>query len=307
MWLDRTVRSQRLLIRTYEQHLLATCGLTAATCASYAWHVARFLASRYGRRRPDLKTLRSQDTVKYVLKLSPGWKASTRKHAVTALRSLLRWAQMLGLCAHELVDSVPTVCCRRSSGIPANITTAQLAALLRSFDRSKASGLRGYAVALCMSRVGLRVGEVAQLTLEDFDWREGTVHIGTPKGRRANVLPLPAEVGEAIVAYIRKGRPPSNARHVFVGHRSPYRPIGKHALRADIRRGFDRAGLDVPSKGTHVLRHTAATQLIRTGSTLKEIADILGHRSIDTTCIYAKVDVPTLREVAAPWPKEVTR
>jgi integrase/recombinase XerD len=307
MWLDRMVASQRLIVCAYDQHLLTTCGLTVATRALLTWHVAQFIAARYGRRKPDIKSLRPQDIVKYVVGLSPRWKPSTRKSAVVALRSLCRWLQLRGLCTAGLVASVPTVSSRRHSGIPAHISAVQLAALLGSFDRNTPKGLRGYAATLCMARLGLRVGEVAQLTLADFDWREGTFRIGVPKGQRTNVLPLPVEVGEAIVAYIRNGRPPSCVRHVFVGHNSPHAAISKHTLRADVRRAFDAAGLDVPSRGTHVLRHTAATNLIRTGATIKEIADILGHRSIDTTGIYAKVDIPTLQEVAASWPKEATK
>jgi site-specific recombinase XerD len=159
-----------------------------------------------------------------------------------------------------------------------------------------------------MARIGLRVGEVAQITLDDIDWQAGTLSLPMPKGRRQRILPLPQEVGNAIVAYLRKGRPLTNERHIFVSHRPPAgTALNKDVLRQYIRCAFIRAGLDTPSKGTRILRHTAATQLIRTGATMKEIADVLGHSSIDTTCIYAKVDIPSLKEVAMPWPKEARR
>lgn len=308
MCLERNVGSQRMLVGAYERHLMTTCGVTAETGALFTWHVSKFLSARYGRRRPDLKALRPQDTVKYVMELSPRWMPNTRKSAVTALRSFLRWLQMNGICTPGLVDSVPTVSSMRSSGIPVHISAAQLAALLRSFDRGTPIGLRGYAATLCMARLGLRVGEVAQITLDDVNWQEGILRLPMPKGRRERILPLPREVGEALVDYLRKGRPLTSERHIFVSHRPQAgTSLGKSALRFNIRKAFELAGLDTPSKGTRVLRHTAATQLIRTGATLKEIADVLGHSSIDTTGIYAKVDVPTLREVATPWPKEATR
>ena len=296
----------RDLLRDFEQHLQTTCGLTAGSAALRTWHASRFLAVRYGDRKPDLRALRPLDAVEYITGLTPLWNPNTRKSAVGTLRSFFRWLKIGGLCTSELAESVPTVSSRRYSEIPVHISPTQLDALLRAFDLNKPIGLRGYAAALCMARLGLRVGEVARLTLDDIDWRCGTLRLPTTKGRRERILPLPHTVGKALVDYLRKGRPRTNERHIFVNH-SSYggKPPCTHSLRADIRSAFDRADPDAPAKGTRVLRHTAATNLIRSGATLKKIADVLGHSSIDTTRIYAKVDIPTLRELASNWPMEV--
>jgi len=308
MSFEQAVRIQSGFLGPYEEHLRRNCGLTAGSVGLFVWHVARFLATRYGDRRPNPEALKPQDAAVYVLGLSPRWKPNTRKGAVTALRSYLRWLQMCGRCAPELVDSVPTVSSSRFSGIPAAISPHQLGTLLETFDRNKPTGLRDYAAALCMARLGLRVGEVAQLTLDDIDWREGVISLPMRKARRRNALPLPREVGDAMVAYIRRGRPRTPERHIFVSHRrQKVTPVGKAALRHAVRMAFIKGHLNTPSKGTHILRHTAATQWLRSGASLKEIADTLGHQSLDTTAIYAKVDVAALQTVAMPWPQEASR
>ena len=299
--------SHRELLRNYESHLLLNSGLTAGSANLRTWHAARFLAARYGDGAPDLQSLSPRNVSEYITGVASQWSPNTRKNAVGTLRSFLRWLHMCGLCDSKLADSVPTVSCMKHSGIPAHISQMQLDELLGSFDLSKPTGLRGYAAALCMVRLGLRVGEAARLTLDDIDWKGGTICLPKTKGRRHRILPLPHAVGAAIIAYLRKGRPPTSERHIFVTHRScKGKPPCREALRGDILHAFDRAGLKTPSKGTRVLRHTAATHMIRSGATIKEIADVLGHSSIDTTCIYAKVDFPALAELVAHWPKEVT-
>ena len=158
-----------------------------------------------------------------------------------------------------------------------------------------------------MVSLGLRVGEVAGLKLEDIDWREGTIRVVKTKARKMRILPLPKDVGEALVDYLINARPQTNERYVFIHRRSRRGTnymfaTSRDAIRTDINRAFKRGGIGTHAKGSRILRHTAATNLIQGGATLKEIADILGHSSIDTTAIYTKVDLPTLREVALPWP-----
>lgn len=155
-----------------------------------------------------------------------------------------------------------------------------------------------------MVRLGLRAGEVARLCLDDIDWRCGTLRIEGGKGRRCHVLPLPAELGRAVVAYLTRGRPRSPHRRLFLRHTAPVgEPINAGAVARAIWRAHQRGQVGATWKGSHALRHTAATRLLRAGASLKEIADILGHRSIDTTAIYAKVDLPRLAGVALPWPE----
>lgn len=294
------------LLGSYRKHLQTTCGVTPGTSGLFIWHITKFLAARFSSRRIDSGALKPADIIRYVSSLAAHYTPNTRKSAVSALRSFLRWLQLTGQCTSSLVDAVPTVSSHRQSELPTHLSEPELARLLRAFDRRTARGQRGYAAALCMVRLGLRVGEVARLSLDDIDWRAGTLRVPRAKGRRAHTLPVTRDVGAAIVVYLRKGRPATSGRHLFGRHAPPLdQPAGREALRSDIYRAFQRAGLGTASKGTRVLRHTAATRLIQRGVSLKSIADVLGHRSIDTTAIYAKVDLPALREIALPWPEVI--
>ena len=165
---------------------------------------------------------------------------------------------------------------------------------------------RDYAIALCLSGLGLRASEVARLTLDDVDWRAATIGIAPSKGRRGDCLPLPAYIAKALVDYLRHGRPETRARFIFVHHRAPLGRGGSASLvRSAVRLAYARVGLDARFTGTHVLRHTAATRILRNGGSMKEVADVLRHRSLDTSAIYAKVDLPMLADVALPWPGKV--
>jgi integrase/recombinase XerD len=168
-------------------------------------------------------------------------------------------------------------------------------------------GLRDRAIVLCLSTLGLRPGEVADLRLEDIDWRSGTIHLCARKTRRGAVLPLPREAGRAIVEYLRGERPQTDERRVFVQHRGTNRgrPISSNAISAVAVRALQRAQVEAPLAGAYVFRHTVASRLVRCGASLKEIADFLGHRCLDTATIYAKLDLPALRDVALPWPEVI--
>ncbi len=221
---------------------------------------------------------------------------------VTALRSFVRCLRLRGLCDARLLGAVPTIPNWKLSHLPKVLAGEQVRVMLGSFDRDTPLGRRGYAIALCLVRLGLRACEVARLSLDDIDWRRGVLRV-TGKGGRARLLPLPADLGRAIVAYLRGGRVPTVDRHIFVRHRVPVgEPLDSGSVQATIRTAWKRARVAVPSKGTHALRHTVATRLLRAGASLKEIADVLGHRSIDTTAVYAKLDIAHLAEVALPWP-----
>jgi integrase/recombinase XerD len=294
-----------LAIQVYDAHLRGARGATAQTCAEYTRYVREFLKGISGvGDQFSIGDIGPRQVMEFVAKRAKHCKPGTAKLVATALRSFLRFQQMQGRCTARLVDAVPTIPRWRLAQIPKTLTDEQLRALLTSFDRSTAIGRRDYAMALCLVRLALRAGEVAQLSLDDIDWRTGTLQIATSKARRASVLPLPSQVGRAIVAYLRRGRPPTQGRRIFVCHGFPVgRWIDAGVVRAAVRRGFDRAQASVPSKGTHALRHTAATRMVRAGATIKEVADVLGHRSIDTTAIYTKVDLPRLAAVALPFPK----
>ena len=177
--------------------------------------------------------------------------------------------------------------------------------MLASFDPSTPCGQRDQAIVQCLATLGLRPGEVADLCLDDIDWRVGTLQIRTRKNRRGAVLPLPRGVGQALVAYLSGERPATDERRVFVVHLGDRRgkPLSSPAVSRIATLAVRRAGVDAPHASAYVFRHTAASRMVRAGASLKEVADVLGHRSLDSTTIYAKLDLPRLREVALPWPE----
>lgn len=184
------------------------------------------------------------------------------------------------------------------------MTESQLRDFLSVFDRSTAVGRRDYAMALCQVDMGLRACEVAGLCLEDIDWRNAILRINTTKVKRAREFPLPVRVGRAISRYLRYGRFSTFTRSIFVRHGKRHGfPVSTHLIRWAMRRAYAEVQGCEHWTGTHVLRHTAATLMLRRGVSLKEIADVLGHQSIETTTIYTKVDLPALGAVALPWPE----
>ena len=175
---------------------------------------------------------------------------------------------------------------------------------MAGWDRSTPEGARDRAIGLCLAKLGLRSGEVAALALADIDWRRGTVRLGRSKSGRPGQLPLLAEVGEAMAHYLRMGRPRCAHRQVFLFCQSA-RPMSAQAVSAVVRRGLRRCGIEVRRAGAHLLRHTLASHLVQNGASLKEVADVLRHRELNSASAYAHVDLANLRSVAQPWPQEV--
>jgi site-specific recombinase XerD len=229
------------------------------------------------------------------------WSAKT---LVTATRSLLRFLHLAGMIPHPLVGAVPAVAGWRLSALPRGLETGQVAAVLAGPDRSTAVGLRDHAVLMMLARLGLRGAEVAALGLEDVDWRAGQVVV-RGKGSRIERMPLPVEVGEALAAYVTGGRPRCSCRALFVTARAPYQALTGSAVRAVMGRACQRAGL--PRVGAHRLRHSLATEVLRAGAPLSEVGQLLRHRSLLSTTIYAKVDHAALRSLARRWPLPAVR
>jgi site-specific recombinase XerD len=232
------------------------------------------------------------------------YRPRTVKETATSLRWFFRFLRLEGLSDSRLDEVVPTVAGWRLSTIPRGLEERDLDRLLASLDDSTAYALRDRAMIVVLACLGLRAGELAGLRLEDIDWRAGTVLIRARKTGRAAVLPLPYPAGQAIVAYLRRGRPKTTDRHVFVVHRGRVGAAISGAFVAGVvRRALLRAGIVAPAYGAHSLRHALATRMVCRGARLDEIADVLGHRSLDATATYAKVDLPALRDVALPWPE----
>lgn len=293
-----------LVLEEFGQHLREVRGATIKTYNEYARHIRKFLQTRYGSGPVNLTSIEAADLIDFVSLQAKRATKPNAKWTTTALRSFLRFMQLRGLCDAHLVNAVPTVPNWKLARLPKALTPEQVPVFLGSFDRSTGVGQRDYAMALCLVDLGLRAGEVADLSLDGIDWRAGTIAIISGRTRRPVILPLPARVGCAIARYLRHGRPKAQTRQVFVRHCQPIgTQIGGSAVACAIRRAFERSHLSVPSKGAHVLRHTAASLMIQKGASIKDIADVLRHCSIDTTAIYSKVDLPTLAAVALPWPE----
>jgi site-specific recombinase XerD len=292
------------VLGAFDAYLRRICGMTARTCSDYRKQVRQFLTAMYPDGAIDLGRLTPNDLRSYVADRSARVKHETAKKTATTLRRFLRCLQLQGLCDARLLEAIPTIPGWKLARLPKPLTEDELGRLLGSFGGRSGMARRDHAMALCLVRLGMRAGEVAELCLEDFDWRAGTVRIAAGKRRRPHVLPLPVDVGRAIVAYLRKGRPPTSSRRLFVKHFPPVgEPIRSNVVANAVRRAQVRAGLKGRARGTHVLRQTAASRLLNAGASLKEIADLLGHRHIDTTAIYTKVDLRKLTEVALAWPE----
>lgn len=288
------------LLSHYRGYLLTERGLAPATVAGYVHLARRFIASRSRGERLDLVGLTAADVIEFVLASCPGRATGSAKLIVTVIRSLLDWLHLTGMVPVSLATVVPAVAGWKLAGLPRALTPAQLRALLAACDRRTRTGRRDYAIVLLLARLGLRAGEVAGLGLDDIDWHAGELRV-VGKGNRGESLPLPADVGAAITAYLRRGRPTSaQGRSVFVRVRAPHRALTAGGIGNVVNAAGDRAGLG--HVHAHQLRHSAATAMLRAGSPLAEVGQVLRHRSPFNTAIYAKVDQDALAVLARPWP-----
>ena len=300
------VGAVEVLLAAYREYLAVERGLTTDTIEGYVLAVRPFLDGRLrDGDKLDLGGLSAADVVAFVVARCPAQSRGAAKMTVTALRSMLGFLHLRGLVAGPLGEAVPSTASWRLSGLPRALEHEQLEALLASCERSTAAGRRDYAVLVMLARLGLRAGEVAALGLEDIDWRAGELVVAG-KGRRTERLPLPADVGEAIVAYLRDGRPATAVdRSLIIRVRAPHRGLTGGGVTQIVYAAAARAGLG--PLHSHRLRHTAATQMLPAGASLEEIGQVLRHRQVLTTAIYAKVDRNALRGLARPWPETASR
>jgi site-specific recombinase XerD len=219
---------------------------------------------------------------------------------VTGCRMFMRFLASDGVCSPDLVAAVPTVVAHRLSRLPRHMPREDVKRLIASCKKS-IIGLRDRAVLLLLARLGLRASDVVDLTLDAFDWSAARVRVAG-KSRRQEWLPLPQDVGDAVLAYLKVGRPRIVGPALFYNTVIPIRPINRRVVSSTVRRAIGRAGVDAPSRGAHVLRHSAAVAMLEAGSSLHEIAAVLRHASIETTFHYAKVDQALLTPLALPWP-----
>jgi len=288
------------LLSDYRTYLVDERGLAKDTVRRRE-HVARlFLTERCRVAGGDLHLgeLTAAEVGAFVVAECPVRSVSEAKTMVIGLRVLLRFLHVDGRVPEALGSAVPAVSGWRGGSLPRALPSIQIRLLMASCDRRRVVGRRDFAILALLARLGLRAGEVASLELGDIDWRAGEVMV-RGKGRREERLPLPVDVGEAIAGYLCR-RPSSTDRHVFLRAIAPHCGVTRAAVTNAVRNACRRAGL--APIGAHRLRHTTATEMLRAGATLAEIGQVLRHRSLSTTAIYAKVDRSALRGLALPWP-----
>lgn len=291
------------LVAEYQASLLRHRGLTERTAARHGKMVIKMLARLGG----DPGAYSSLSVKRAVLAEANTHSAVYVKSMTTALRGYLRFLASSGLCAHALATAVPTVPQWRLSSLPRYLSTTDVDRLIASCDLATCHGVRDRAILLLLARLGLRGGDVLDMRLQDVDWHSGTLVV-RGKGRREERLPLPQVIGEAILDYIEKSRPAITDDRLFLRSVAPFGPFGNvSTVSAVVRLALKRAGIaDPPSEGANLLRHSAATHMLRGGATLHSVGAVLRHRSLETTRHYAKVDFKTLATIAQPWPGEPT-
>lgn len=289
-------------VHAFEQHLREKRSLARATLAYYIPFIRNFLTDCFGSGQVKLSCLCANDVVKFVQRQVPRLHQKRASLLTTALRSFFQYARFRGDITLDLAAAVPSVANWTMTTIPRAIPADQVRQLLVSINRDTSVGRRDYAIFLILSRLGLRAGEVAFLDLDDIDWKAGCLSVHGKSGRRIE-LPLPKDVGEAIVAYLQNGRPHSTSRRVFLRAKAPIHGFKTQcAISSLVRHTLRRAGIVAPTNGAHQFRHGLATEMLRHGASLTEIGEVLGHRSPETTKIYIKVDLEALRPLALPWP-----
>jgi site-specific recombinase XerD len=293
---------QQCLTR-YQEYLDKVQGLAPRTCQRSLFFAARLLETVSQQGRIEWANFTAEKITAFLLAEVATRKGSGPRGPATALRSFLRFLVSQGQLSAGLELAIPPMRQWSQSALPQRLQETEIHQLLTSCSTQTAVGKRNYAILLLLARLGLRANEVAQLQLEDLDWQQGSLLVRTSKTRGQRLLPLPQDVGEALLSYLQQGRPLTTERAVFLTALPPYRPLTSHSvISVTVKRLLARAGIQRQSAGAHLLRHSAATQMVNRGASFKEVADVLGHQRLQTTGIYAKLDLAALAQVALPWP-----
>ena len=287
----------------YEDYLRNQRGLSEKSIYD-CWRFAdRFLHFRFKGRRPDLSKITPADIARFMQHLVSRGKPFRDKTPPTHLRNFFRFLFKSGKTNVNLTPSVPRIAQKYASTLPRHLLPEQVETLIAATKADTAAGRRNYAMVLLMARLGLRAAEVITIQIDDIDWRAGELLV-RGKGQLHDRLPLPKDVGEALSNYIRQDRVTAS-RVLFVSHRAPHKPfIDSQVISEVLKKAFERTKLKPPTRyvGSHILRHSLATDMVRRGASLAEIGDVLRHRSRASTMIYAKLDVEGLRSVVQDWP-----
>lgn len=289
-------------LEPYNQYMVQDRGLSSSTSYMYTKYSRLFLSDVFNLKPISLNAICAKDVTEFVRKYANEHSSSENSLTVSSLRSFFRFLLVRGKITVDLASCVPTVANWGENRLPQYLTPQELEHLLEHNKGKTALKRLNYAILLLLARLGLRACEVVRLTLDDIDWENGEIVI-RGKGGRQTRFPLPVDVGEALVAYLKNGRPSCSTRRFFICSRPPLKPLGNSSTVSSIvHRCLKKAGLNPPKKGAHLLRHTLGTECLRNGATLPEVGEILRHRQVDTTAIYAKVDFARLETIAQPWP-----
>lgn len=293
------------LLEAYEEHQQRTRGLRPSTIEIHRECVGQFIRAVLGDDPVDVSRLQPRDVVAFLASLQGRLRPTTLGKIGTSLRSFFRYLRVEGLCDRRLEAAIPTVARWKRGALPRALSDGQYARLMAAPPQPTPCGYRNRAIVMCLATLGLRPGEVAALHLDDVDWRRGTLHVRTRKTRRGALLPLPLQAGQAIVEYLREERPIGSEQRLFLRHDGRHRgeAITTRIVTGAVVCALDQAGIDAPIAAASVFRHTVASRMLRQGARLREVADFLGHRDVQTTTIYAKLDLPSLLEVALPYPE----
>ena len=293
-------------IREFDAYMLHVRGLSSGTRRHCTRLVRRFLQRRFGKRAVVMSALQPNDIRQFLAEELD--KRSTYSNAAAlalALRAYFRYRSTQGDRVHHLTGVIASPAHWNLASLPRSLSNDEIERLLGAFPDTLPSSRRGYAMVRCALDMGLRISEIAKLALADIDWHNGTVTLRRNKSRREDILPLPAVTGQAIADYLRLERPPTTNPAVFARRLAPHdAPITADTVHRLIRDAYQRIG--ITHTRTHALRHSMARRLLEQGSSLKEVADVLRHRSLNTSLIYAKLDSRKLAAVALPWPGSAT-
>lgn len=290
-------------LESYERYLVDICGCAQTTCDARLGLVHRFLSFVFDKKPVTFNELTPENLASFIARSAKDRKPATLRAICVRLTSYLRFRALQGNEIQALIAAIPHMAPPMPTRLPATMTDAELTTFLTVFDLTDPIGLRDFAIVRCMADLALRRAEVLRLNFDSFNWRDGTLTLTHNKSGRERKLPLPVQTAEAIIHYLKEGRPETSNRAIFVRHIAPFDdPLGTCAINSLIRCAMVRAGFGERFHGTHLFRRSAATRMVQSGVSLKDIADVLGHRNLNTTKVYTRVDLSRLLAIAQPWP-----
>jgi len=301
-------KNYEAIFADYLKHSTDVVGLKKGSVWNRYYWVSYFLKWLESEGVTNIEDIQPEHSIKMVAFAAKKFKQATAAGAASAIRTFWLYLRMRGIGHPKLADSVPSVRNRRFKSVPSYLTEADEKKLLKNFDLTSVKGKRDFAATLLLLRAGLRSSEITALTLDDINWKMGTISVSNEKNRRRDVLPLLPEVGKAIADYLRFGRPKTKSRLIFISVRGDEpKPIGRSSISVMVTAELRRCNISVARFGAHLMRRTVASRMIQKGASIKEIADVLRHRDLKTISLYTKINMPLLREISAPWPSALSR